>query len=195
MDNLTEVVKDTIKVWARNEWIYWTYSKTKFNIQRYIDDTFEATEIIKNLWLGALSSSCNRDELQRRGVETIISAALGSSAIYPFDFKYERAKLRDVLDEDILKDIHRLLPIIRREILEGKGLLCHCHAGKSRSVTIVAGYLIRYHKMGALEALSFIKDRRTQIDPNPGYVEQLIQFEESENNNEEYLDDTDKKND
>ena len=175
--DLTEAVKDTLKVWGRNEWIYWTYSKAKFNLQRYIDDTFEATEIIKNLWLGALSSSCNRDELQRRDIETIISAALGSSAIFPFDFKYERAKLRDVENEDILTDIHRLLPIIRREILAGKGLLCHCHAGKSRSVTIVAAYLIRYHKMGAIEALGFIKDRRTQIDPNPGYIEQLIQFE------------------
>ena len=49
--------------------------------------------------------------------------------------------------------------------------------------------------MGALEALGFIKDRRTQIDPNPGYIEQLIQFEEEENGADDYLPNAVKKND
>ena len=50
--------------------------------------------------------------------------------------------------------------------------------GKSRSCSIVAAYLIYYKNLTTEEALEFIKKKRTQIDPNPGYIRQLKQFEE-----------------
>jgi hypothetical protein len=169
---------DTIKVFLRNEWLYYYYGKLKTSLQKYIDDTFEANQIIDNLWLGSISSACNREALHEYKIETIISAILGSSASFPFDFNYERAKLRDVEDEDILSDLKRLLPIIHSELLQSKGVLIHCMHGKSRSCTIVAAYLMKYKHMSVDEAINFIKSKRTQIDPNPGYIEQLRQFEE-----------------
>ena len=189
MDNIT----DTLKVWGRNEWIYWAYSKIKCNIQRYVDDTFEATQILDNLWLGSLRSSCNREALQERNIETIISAMLGASAIYPFDFKYERAKLRDVEDEDITGEFDNLLPVIRKELVNNRAILCHCVAGRSRSATIIAAYLIKYHGMTADEALAYIKEKRTQVDPNPGYMRQLKEFEIKVRSETEYAIDDDKK--
>lgn len=173
MDNIS----DTLKVWGRSEWIYWAYSKFKCNIQKYLDNTFEATQIIDNLWLGSLKSSCNKESLLERNIETIVSAILGASAMYPFDFKYERAKLRDVDDEDIIKEIEKLLPIIRKELVNNRGVLCHCHAGRSRSATIVAAYLIKYNSMSVEEALDYIKERRSQVSPNSGYIEQLKAYE------------------
>lgn len=176
---------NTIKIWTRNEWIYYYYSKIKTNFQKYIDTTFEANQIIDNLWLGAISSSCNREALHDYKIETIISAILGSTAAYPFDFNYERAKLRDVEDEDIIEDLKRLLPIIHVEIVNKRGVLIHCAHGKSRSCTIVAAYLIKHKNMTTDEALHFIKSKRSQIDPNPGYINQLRQFEEEINEERE----------
>jgi len=172
---------ETIKVWARNEWIYYYYSKIETSLQRYIDTTFEANQIIDNLWLGAISSSCNREELHKYKIKTIISAVLGCAAPYPFDFNYERAKLRDVEDEDILSDIRRLLPIIHIELMNHRALLIHCKKGVSRSTTIVASYLMKYKNMTTDEAIEFIKSKRTQINPNAGYIKQLRQFEEEIN--------------
>lgn len=169
---------ESIKVFARSEFIYYYYSKIKSSLQRYIDDTFEATQIIDNLWLGAISSACNREKLHDHNIQTIVSAFLGSSADYPYDFNYERAKLRDVNDEDILSEFTRLLPIIHKELLNGKGVLCHCHFGRSRSASIVAAYLIYYKNMTTDEALVFLKDKRSQVNPNPGYIEQLRIFEQ-----------------
>jgi len=170
-------LKETIQICARSEWIYWIYSKCKTNLQRYIDNSFEANQIIENLWLGALQSSCNREALKERNIETIVSAILGASAVFPFDFNYERAKLRDVEYEDILGDLDRLLPEIHKNLIQKKGVLVHCHHGKSRSVSIVAAYLIKYKHMSAGEALKFIKEKRSQIDPNPSYISQLHTFE------------------
>jgi len=169
---------DIIKVWARNEWIYYYYAKLKSSLQKYIDDTFEATQIIDNLWVGSISSSCNREMLHKYKIETIISAFLGSTASFPYDFNYERAKLRDVVDENIMEDFNRLLSIIHTELMNGKGVLVHCILGKSRSVSIVAAYLIKYRNMSRDEAIEFIRNKRSQIDPNPGYMTSLKEFEE-----------------
>lgn len=174
MDTVTNV----LKVFGRNEWIYYYYAKVKSSLQKYIDDSFEATQIIDNLWLGAISSACNREELHNNNIEIIISAFLGSTATFPYDFNYERAKLRDVEDEDILSDIDTLLPIIHKNLIEGKGVLCHCQMGRSRSATIVAAYLIRYKGMTADESIQFIKSKRSQVNPNRGYIEQLYIFED-----------------
>ena len=169
---------ETIKIWARNEWLYYYYGKLRTTMQKYIDDTFEASEILNNLWLGAVSSSCNREMLHENGIETVVSAILGSSAAYPFDFNYERSKLRDVEDEDIKSEFYRLLPIIHTELLNNKGVLVHCIFGKSRSASIVAAYLIKYKKMTTEEALRFIKSKRAQVSPNQSYIRQLKEFEE-----------------
>ena len=171
-----KTIKDKFQVLARQEYIYWLYSKFKFNIQRYIDDTFEADEIIENLWLGSIKSACNREALEERKIETIVSAVLGASAIFPFDFKYERAKLRDIENEDILSEIQRLVPIIHEDLEKGKGVLCHCFCGVSRSATLVAAYLIKYKNMSVKEALNFIKSKRKQVDPNEGYIKQLNEY-------------------
>ena len=172
-----ETISDAIQVFARNEWIYYYYAKMKSSVQKYIDDSFEANQIIDNLWLGAISSSCNREALHEYKIEVIITAFLGSTAAFPYDFKYERAKLRDVEDEDILGDIEYLLPIIHKNLMEGKGVMCNCQKGRSRSASIVAAYLIRYKGMTTDEALQFIKSKRTQVNPNKGYIEQLREFE------------------
>ena len=173
-----EYITDSIRVFARNEWIYYYYSKIKSTIQKYIDTTFEATQIIDRLWLGAISSACNREALHEHNIDTIVSAFLGSVANYPYDFNYERAKLRDVEDEDILTEFERLVPVIHKDLINGKSVLCHCHFGRSRSASIVAAYLIRYKDMTTDDAIQFIQSKRSQVNINSGYVEQLRIYEE-----------------
>lgn len=181
---------NTIKAWSRNEWIYYYYSKIRSGVQKYLDDTFEATQIIDNLWLGAISSSCNREALHKYKIEMIISAILGGTANFPFDFHYERSKLRDAEDENIIPEFDRLLPLIHTELINHRGVLVHCYYGRSRSASIVAAYLIRYCDMNHIEALEFIRNKRSQIDPNPNYIKQLEEYDNKikiEKNNKKYI--------
>jgi protein-tyrosine phosphatase len=53
----------------------------------------------------------------------------------------------------------------------------HCAAGVSRSATIVIAYLIMKKNMTCEEALKFARSKRPIIDPNPGFISQLIKFE------------------
>ena len=70
-----------------------------------------------------------------------------------------------------------ILPFINEQVLENNSVLIHCSAGKSRSISIVAGYLIKYHNMTTKQALDYISERRPCIYPNYGFVEALKQFE------------------
>ncbi|KAG9053526.1 hypothetical protein FS842_007949 [Serendipita sp. 407] len=56
-------------------------------------------------------------------------------------------------------------------------VLCHCLAGVSRSPTIVAAYLIHAFGMRTEDALTLLRERREVIEPNPGFVQQLMTYE------------------
>jgi dual specificity phosphatase 12 len=169
---------EKFRMWQRSSWPYWLYAKTMFALQPYRDDTFEATQIVENLWVGDIRSPCNKESLKENNIEMIVSAVYGAMAHHPFHFTYEKANLRDTEDENILDEIVRLLPEIRSQIVRGKGVLVHCMQGASRSVTIVTAYLIKYHNMKSEEALAFMKSKRSCVNPNQGYRDQLKIFEE-----------------
>ena len=173
-----KLVSDTVKAFARNEWIYYYYTKIRCNLQKYMDTSFEATKILDDgLWLGGISSASNREALHEHNIETIISVILGSVASFPYDFNYERSDLRDTEDEDIITEFYRIVPIIHEELSKGKSVLVHCIWGKSRSCSFVAAYLIKYKHFTTDQALDFIKQKRCQICPNANYVRQLRQYE------------------
>ena len=173
-----KLVSDTVKAFARNEWIYYYYTKIRCNLQKYIDISFEATKILdEGLWLGGISSASNREALHEHNIETIISVVLGSVASFPYDFNYERADLRDTEDEDIITEFYRIVPIIHEELSKGKAILVTCIWGKSRSCSFVAVYLIKHRGMTTDQALDFIRSKRSQIEPNVNYIRQLRQYE------------------
>ena len=59
----------------------------------------------------------------------------------------------------------------------GGRILVHCYAGISRSPTIVISYLMKFHGMRYLEALQFVLDKRSIVDPNLGFRGILVRYE------------------
>jgi dual specificity phosphatase 12 len=82
-------------------------------------------------------------------------------------------KVNDVPSENIRKHFNSTFNFIKR----GRTLI-HCAAGISRSPTILAAYLMRKDKVTHRQALRRIAKKRPCISPNPGFIEQLKQFED-----------------
>ena len=61
-------------------------------------------------------------------------------------------------------------------------------AGASRSATIVIAYLMWSKKMTYSKAITFVKDKRFIIFPNPGFRDQLQVFEKNLIQNEYDID-------
>lgn len=89
----------------------------------------------------------------------------------------DRAHLNLQVDDSPDENISKLFDLsylfIERFICDGKKVFVHCHAGMSRSVTIVAYYLMRRFGKSVDEAIAIIRKHRPIASPNPGFVLQL----------------------
>lgn len=66
---------------------------------------------------------------------------------------------------------------VRNALKEG-GVLIHCHAGVSRSATVLIAYLIS-EGMTYQDALKFVRSKRPIVEPNFGFTIQLMQHQET----------------
>jgi protein-tyrosine phosphatase len=65
------------------------------------------------------------------------------------------------------------------EILSNKKnkVLIHCFAGKSRSTTVLVSYLMQAEKKKRDEVLQKVKEKRPIVQPNEGFMKQLLEWE------------------
>lgn len=57
------------------------------------------------------------------------------------------------------------------------GVLVHCLAGVSRSVTITVAYLMSHMSLDLNDAFSLVRSRKSNVGPNFHFMEQLHAFE------------------
>lgn len=55
-------------------------------------------------------------------------------------------------------------------------VLVHCAEGISRSVSVVAAYLMAQYGWSPKDAIGYIKERRAVANPNFGFVQQLHEY-------------------
>jgi protein-tyrosine phosphatase len=82
-------------------------------------------------------------------------------------------RVDDSSDENISIFFNVTYWFIDQFIRDGKKVFVHCHAGMSRSVTIVAHYLMRRYGKSVDEAIAIIRKHRPIATPNPGFILQL----------------------
>jgi len=66
---------------------------------------------------------------------------------------------------------------IARALKEGTGVLVHCHAGISRSTSCLLAYLMKYENVGLDSGIGMCRKKRPIINPNPGFMRQLRDYE------------------
>lgn len=94
------------------------------------------------------------------------------------EFKYHCIDAFDSPSFNLLKHIEEAHSFIEAAKQTKGTLLIHCHAGISRSTTILASYIMRERGMTRDAALDMIRTYRCSISPNEGFMEQLLTYEE-----------------
>ncbi len=86
--------------------------------------------------------------------------------------EYKIVPTQDVPSFDMTAAAADAAIFVRRRAAEGKKVFVHCHAGISRSATVVLIYMM---SEGARlpAALKYLKSRRPQVQPNVGFMRSL----------------------
>lgn len=121
----------------------------------------------------------NHKGLKAFGITHILSLENAASCKWPTEFEclHITGLWDDAKPENrISQYFDKTLPFIKDALSGGGRVLVHCWAGKSRSVSTIAAYMIQEYKMSPDEALAQIRITRPRAGPNDGYLEELEDF-------------------
>ena len=142
-------------------------------------------KIIDGLYLGNYLASSDKALLKKHGITHILRVVKEDIGdVFPTDFIYKFMELRDIPEQNIsgyFSEAHKFIDDSIRSsnnMNSNNKVLVHCHAGVSRSATIVISYLMkRFINFSLQDALQYVKSKRSIIRPNSGFLKQLQEYE------------------
>ncbi|TPX34751.1 hypothetical protein SmJEL517_g02778 [Synchytrium microbalum] len=91
--------------------------------------------------------------------------------------RYYDYPIEDVATEPIRVLFEETTSILEEARLAGERVLVHCHAGVSRSSTVVLAYLMKYRGMSLYDAWNLVYIIRPIVRPNDGFARALQEYE------------------
>ena len=136
------------------------------------------TQILKFLYLGNYKHSSDNKELKKLKINYILNCAIECHNYnLPKNVKELHLKVKDIDTFEILYYFDIANEFISKCKLMGGICLVHCKLGVSRSTTFVIAYLMKYANLTTDEAFEFVKNKRSSIKPNDGFMRQLRMYE------------------
>lgn len=131
-----------------------------------------------NVFVGGYLAAADPDFVSRNGITRIVKM-IADDPSYKGGYhrhegvKYFVAAAEDVPSYDIRGDICGAVKFIREGVQGGEKVLVHCHAGISRSVTVVVAYLMICRGCNLRTALQIVTSARPIARPNAGFMAHL----------------------
>lgn len=141
------------------------------------------TEVIPRLFLSDISTAESAATLSLLGITHVLSAMRGYVALpraaLPH-LQWLQIPLDDLPFAELAAHLPTTTAFIENALADPRArVLVHCHAGVSRSTSVVCGYLISRYGWTARQAVQYIKMRRRVAEPNFGFMAQLHEYKES----------------
>jgi protein-tyrosine phosphatase len=95
--------------------------------------------------------------------------------------KIYKLGIEDAVFENLYPYFDLLASLIITSLKENKTVLVHCHAGISRSTSIIVAFFIKYGNMSLQDALKKIHQKRNIIQPNQSFLKQLDHYSKKHN--------------
>ena len=133
--------------------------------------------IINNLYLGSKS-----DAFSTEFTNASILNCAKEVPKSPYCKDYLHLPLDDVYEEQLSPYFTIANEFIENQLQKGNKVLVHCHAGISRSATIVIMYLMVKYKLTLEKAYKYVKSRRSIVRPNSGFYAELLRLDKFLNN-------------
>jgi predicted protein tyrosine phosphatase len=163
---------------------YFNMCKECFNSLR-TNEIYIAPDLVnEQIYIGSTQSANTSNKMKELGITHIIVVGSELMCKFPDEYIYTHIKINDTYDENILENLDKITENID-SIINNKPdnkILIHCAAGISRSASILIAYLMRYTEMKTYElAYNFLHEKRSIINPNTNFIEQLKVYEKKLN--------------
>ena len=141
---------------------------------------WDVDEVWGRLFVGAMDAAQDEEVIKRLKITHVV-VALGPDCPGGVQFEgvhYLRLFLDDTPETNIQASFARCLRFIRKAMSDAKSnVLVHCFMGISRSVSLACAYLMKQNGWSSSFALEHIRKSRFEARPNPGFIEQLQDYE------------------
>ncbi|XP_022104973.1 dual specificity protein phosphatase 7-like [Acanthaster planci] len=166
--SITDLGFDNLKIDACHE----TDSETPLD-NRY------PVEILPYLFLGSKQDSENLELLHKLGIKCILNVTPNIPNCFESNgLKYMQIPVPDHWSQNLAKFFPEAIEFIDEARKVNHGILVHCLAGVSRSVTVTVAYLMQKLCLTLNDAYDFVKKRKNNISPNFNFMGQLLEFEQ-----------------
>eukprot|EP01083_Nonionella_stella_P075373 204873_1 len=131
------------------------------------------------IYVGSIKAAKNIKRLKELNITHIIDCTASHKEYITNDGRTRLCiPVQDAVTQNIVQYMDECLQFITHALDAEKHVLVHCWQGASRSVTIIIGYLMKYHQMKLKDALDYIAQVRGAFaKPNTGFLLQLIEME------------------
>lgn len=143
-------------------------------------------EVVPNLFIGNMWSTTPQS-LYQNDINIVLNVAGPHADMCKGKYKLQKHVVltiddtpdasKQMLSQVIPKTIRLLEAYLHPEAPQKHRILIHCQAGVSRSATIIIAWLMKAYGMSRDEALTFLRSRRSIVNPNEGFMRVLAQYE------------------
>lgn len=132
-------------------------------------------KIANNLYLGNIDGATEYKYFVKEGITHVLSMVGEKSPKYESRYNITRKVLN--IEDSPAQNIIQYFKECINYIENANKTYVYCLAGISRSATIVIAYLMWKTHSNYSEVLKYVNTKRTYANPNDGFQEQLIIFE------------------
>lgn len=135
--------------------------------------------ILPYLYLGCAKDSTNLDVLGQYNIKYILNVTPNLPNMFEHDghFRYKQIPISDHWSQNLSQFFPEAISFIDEARSKQCGILVHCLAGISRSVTVTVAYLMQRLNLSLNDAYDFVKRKKSNISPNFNFMGQLLDFE------------------
>lgn len=155
------------------------------------------TEILPRLYVGGLAAAEDPEVLSSLGITHVLSAMSGHVALPSASTLRHLAphqslqRMQLPLQDTPFAELAAYLPhttaFIAAALCDPTArVLVHCVQGVSRSVSVVAAFLIAQYGCGPDQAVRWVQGKRQCAQPNPGFVSQLGEYTQTLRKNHQH---------
>lgn len=137
-------------------------------------------EILPFLFLGNAANSADLELLVKHGIKYILNVTPDLPNVFEGkgEIQYMKIPIADHWSQNLAAHFPKAIEFIDEARSKEAGVLVHCVAGVSRSVTVTLGYLMSRLGLSLNDAFALVRTRKANVAPNFHFMEQLHTFEQ-----------------